>query len=60
MVEPCNRMLYLGHGYRIPCAHIKGCCPLHNLKPVSKPEALLPPRERTTPAPPALSLFEAV
>jgi hypothetical protein len=60
--EPCNRILSLGHGYRIHCTHIKGCCPLHDRKRPSappEPEALTP-HEVTTPTPPALSLFEAV
>jgi len=69
MVEPCNRLIYAGFGFRYPCTHIRGCCPIHNL-PVAtsgpiivaadESEALLPPTGTTTPAPPALSLFEAV
>ena len=69
MVEPCNRLIYAGYGFRYPCAHIRGCCPIHNLKPAAtsgpiivaadEPGALTPPTGTTTPAPPAPTLFEA-
>ena len=68
MIEPCNRPIYAGFGFRYPCAHIRGCCPIHDRKlaatsgPIivaaDEPEALLPPTGTTTPVPPALSLFD--
>ena len=70
MPEPCNRPIHAGFGFRYPCAHIRGCCPIHDRKLVTasgpiivaadEPGALTPPTGTTTPAPPALSLFEAV
>ena len=70
MVEPCNRPIHAGFGFRYPCAYIRGCCPIHDVKlaaasgPITvaadEPEALLPPTGTTTPAPPAPTLFEAV
>ena len=31
MPERCGKLVYAGHGYRIPCAHLKGFCPEHDL-----------------------------
>ena len=58
---PCNRIVYAGYGFKFPCANLRPC-PQHDRKrPASKvSEAPLPPTKKTTPVPPALSLFEAV
>lgn len=61
MPEPCNQIIYRDYGWKIPCAHIRGCCPIHDLK-ASPPTSTQGAGGATSPqkaaAPPAPTLFE--